>query len=248
MLAFVSVLATMSAASAAVAATPDVSLVQAVNRTERAPTFRYVMTVSVARTNHAAVMLHIEGARSRTALTVHVQELSAALPNGVAVPGPQQSALIDGPFLYEGAPNGIAVYGKIRWLRLPVARIGPQAPALSAVRDLSPAPLMRLLDEWRHAKASSANGWFRGSVAYDDPIVLTALSGITHGIEFRDIHFAAHAGTEGYLHTISVTGRTADGLRTLRVDARLFAFGQPVRVKIPAEGTFMDQKLLDLEE
>lgn len=248
MLAFVSALAVASAAMAATPAAPDVSLVQTVHSTDGVSTLRYVMTISIARKQQPTLRLLVRGTRSRTSLAIHVQESARDAADGVSVPGPHQSAIIDGPFLYEGAPNGAAVDGSIRWLRVPVARIGQSAPALSNVRNLSPAPLLRLLDEWTHAKTRSADGWFRGAIAYDDPIVLAALSGMTGGVEFRDIRFSAHADKDGYLHTIRVTGRTADGMRALTVDARLYAFGWPVRVKVPGEGTFMDQKLLDLEE
>lgn len=248
MLALVSALAVASAATAAGPAAPHVSLAQAVRRADGVSTLRYVMTISIARKDEPTLRLQVRGTRSGSSLAIHVQESSTDAADGVSVPGPRQSAIIDGPFLYEGAPNGVAVAGGIRWLRVPVARIGQKAPALSNVRNLSPAPLLRLLDEWTHAKARSADGWFRGTVAYDDPIVLSALAGMTGGVEFRDIRFSAHVDEQGYLHTIRVTGRTADGVRALTVDARMYAFGWPVRVEVPGEGTFMDQKLLDLEE
>ena len=82
----------------------------------------------------------------------------------------------------------------------------------------------------------------------DDRIVLTALSGMTGGIEFRDVAFTARIGDDGYVHAISVTGTTADGSRTLLVKARMFGFGRPVRVAIPGEGTFVDQKTIALAE
>lgn len=248
MLAIVSALAVASAATAATPVEPDVSLVKAVHTTDGVSSLRYVMTISIARRDGPTVRLRVRGTRSRTSLAIHVQESSTDAAGVVSAPGPHQSAIIDGPFLYEGAPDGLAIDGAIRWLRVPVARIGQKAPALSNVRSLSPAPLLRVLDEWTHARARSADGWFRGSVAYDDPIVLAALSGMTGGVEFRNVRFSAHADTAGYLHTIRVTGRTPDGRRDLTVDARLYAFGWPVRVVVPAEGTFMDVKLLGLAE
>lgn len=247
MLTFVSALAAASAAMAATPATPHLSLVEAVRTTDGVSTLRYVMTISIARRDQPTLRLLVRGTRSRTSLAIHVQS-STALADGVSAPGPHQSAIIDGPFLYEGAPDGVAIDGAIRWLRVPVARIGQKALALSNVRNLSPAPLLRLLDEWTNAKGRSADGWFRGTVAYDDPIVLAALSGMTGGVEFRNLRFSAHADKSGYLHTIRVTGETADGMRALTVAARLYAFGWPVRVNVPAEGTFMDEKLLDLAE
>jgi hypothetical protein len=246
--ALVSALALASAASAAAAAPPQsaVSLVQAVRATEGVSSLRYVITISIARRGRSALTLHVRGTRGRASIAIHVQESSDTL--GVSVPGPRQSAILDGPFLYEGAPDGVAVDGTIRWLRVPVARIGQDATPVSMVRSLSPAPLLRVLDEWGRANVRSPDGWYRGTVPYDDPIVLSALSGMTGGVEFRNLRFSAHAGKDDFLHTIRITGRTADGERLLTVDARLYAFGWPVRVDVPAEGTFMDQKLLSLEE
>lgn len=249
LLAFVS---TFAVASVALAATggraPKSSLVQAVSQTRQAATMRYVLDIAVARAHYPAMQLRVQGTTSHRSLYIHVQAISSVLADGTAVPGPQQSAMIDGPFLYEGSPNGVAVFGHVRWLRVPLARLGPGSKVVATVHNLSPAPLLRLLDEWSRGHMHSPNGVFRGSVAYDDPIVLTALSAMSGGIEFRGIRFTARIGNDGYVHSIRVTGATADGSRTLHVTARLFAFGRPVHLVPPGEGTFMDQKSLALAE
>jgi len=248
-LASVSIFAVASVAPAATGKkAPNVTLVQAVSRTNKAPTLHYMLDISVARAHYPSTGLHVQGVRGRGSLLIHVKALAAVLADGTAVPGPQQSALLDGPFLYEGAPNGIAIAGKIRWLRLPVARIGPQASAIRSMRNLSPAPLLRVLDEWSRAKTRATKGVFHGTVAYDDPIVQTALSGMAGGVQFRDVWFTARVGADGYVHTVHLAGRTADGRRTLSVYAHLFAFGRPTHLTPPGEGTFMDQKTLGLAE
>jgi hypothetical protein len=248
LLAFV---ATFAAASVAIAAagdkeTPKASLVQAVSNTNRVPTLRYMMDVAISRAHSPAMQLHVEGTRGADALFIHVRQMSSGQSGGTAMP--QQSALIDGPFLYEGSPNGIPVLGHILWVRVPLARLGPGAKVISTVHSLSPAPLLRLLDEWSQARTHSPNGFFHGTVAYDDPIVLTALSGITGGVEFRNLWFSARIGDDGYIHSVLVTGRTADGSSTLRVVALLYAFGRPVRLTPPGEATFRDPKTLALAE
>jgi hypothetical protein len=248
LLAFVS---TFSVASVALAATeakaPRSTLGQAVFRTSHAASLRYAMVISVARRHYPATELRIRGTRTTGLLFVHVKAFSTVLADGTALPGPQQSALIDGSFLYEGSPNGVAVAGKIRWLRVPVARLGT-SKAITTMQNLSPAPILRLLDEWSKVRTRAPHGVFRGSVAYDDPIVLAALSGMTGGIEFRNVAFTARIGDDGYVHAVTVRGKTADGSRTLLVTVRMFGFGRPVHVSIPGEGTFMDQKLLGLAE
>ena len=114
------------------------------------------------------------------------------------------------------------------------------------MHNMSPAPLLRILDEWSNARSHASGGRFHGTVAYDDPIVLTALSGMTGGTEFRHVFFSVKIGGDGYVHSIRVTGATADGSKSVIVTARLFGFGRPVRVTPPREGTFIDQKLLSL--
>ena len=249
LLAFVSTFAVASVALAATGGKPPRStLGQAVYRTNHASSFRFAMIIAVMHAHAPATQFRIHGTRTTGSLFIHVRAFSTVLGDGVALPGPQQSALLDGPFLYEGAPNGVAVQGNIRWLRIPVARIGTNAPVIDAIHNLSPAPLLRVLDEWTHVRTRTSTGVFHGSVAYDDPVVLTALSGMTRGIEFRDVVFTARIGADGFVHSIVVTGKTADRSRTLKATVSMYAFGRPVRVSIPGEGTFMDQKLLDLAE
>ena len=250
LLAFVS---TFAVASVALAATgreePKASLVQAVRQTEHASSLHYVMEISVKRTHRPTMKLHVRGARGSGSLVIHVSTFTSLVNDGPAdSPGPQQSAFIDGPFLYEGAPDGVAITGKIRWLRVPLARLGPSAPALSAMHNLSPAPLLRIIDEWSNVGSHSPDGVFHGTVAYDDPIVLTALSGMSGGTEFRRVFFSAKIGDDGYVRSIRVTGKTADRSKTVTVAVHLFGFGRPVGVTPPREGTFMDQKLLGLAE
>ena len=57
-----------------------------------------------------------------------------------------------------------------------------------------------------------------------------------------------YGSDDGLIHGIRVTGITADGTTTLDIQARLFAFGRPVHLTPPAEGTFMDQQLMQLSE
>jgi hypothetical protein len=249
LLAFVSI---FTVASVALAATggdaPKSTLAQAVSKTNTVSSMRYVMVIAVAREHYPAMQLQVHGTRTTEVLYEHIKAYSSILSGGPAIPGPQQSALLDGPFLYEGSPDGIPIAGKIRWLRVPTARIGPSAKALVTMHNLSPAPLLRLVDEWSYARTRTLHGVFRGTVAYDDRIVQAALTGMTGGIQFRDVSFIARVGSDGYVHSIAVRGKTADGTRSVSATVRMFAFGRPARVAIPGEGTFVDQKSLTLAE
>jgi hypothetical protein len=141
LLAFVS---TFAVASVALAATgdkaPKSTLVQAVDHTNRAPSLRYALDISITRPGSPAMSLHVHGIRGRDSLFIHVKAMAGALA------GPQQSAMLAGPFLYEGSPNGVAIAGKVRWLRLPIARIGSRARPIETMHNLSPAPLLHVLD------------------------------------------------------------------------------------------------------
>lgn len=244
LLAAVSIFAVTSVALAGKGGKPPwATLLQAVAQTNHVGSFKYVMTIEVAQENRPTAELQIHGTRGPSLLFVHVKAISST-----ALPGQQQSALLDGPFLYEGAPNGIAVYGSIRWLRVPVSSLSPSSKALTSMRNLSPAPLLRLVDESSLARRHMSTGLFSGRLAYDDAIVHTALSGMSGGIEFRKVRYTARVGADGFVHTINVTGTTADGSRTLTIRARLHSFGLRVDLKPPAEGTFMDRKLLNLAE
>lgn len=243
LLAFVSIFMVASVALAATGGkAPTTTLVQSIKRTNHAPTFRYALDISVVRPGAPELTLHVNGIRGRGSLFVHVRAMADAIV------AQQQSALLDGPFLYEGAPNGVAIAGKVRWVRMPVARIGRDARPIQTMHTLSPAPLLRVLDEWSHGKTRSPNGAYHGVVAFDDPIVQTALAGMAGGTQFRDVHFFARVGIDGYVHAIRLTGHTADGTRRLSVNAQLYAFGRPVTPQIPREGTFMDEKTVGLAE
>lgn len=242
----IGLVSTLFAASAGLASsgkqTRSLALNRAVSRTARVASLRYVMDIAVIRRRYPATVLHVTGARGVGTLVVHVKSLAQVLADGTQIPGPSQSAMLDGPFLYEGAPNGVAINGGIRWLRVPVAHLGKAAQALATMRTLGPTPLLHVLDESPVARTRVRGGTFKGTARYDDPIVRQALTALTGGIEFRSLRFEAKVGADGYIHVIKMTGRTADGARALSVSARLYAFGRPVRLTPPAQGTFMDDK------
>ncbi len=76
----------------------------------------------------------------------------------------------------------------------------------------------------------------------------TAITRLSGGVEFRDLRVTAQVGTDGLVDGIGVTGTTADRATTLDIEARLYAFGRPVHLTPPAEGTFVDQQLTQLAE
>jgi len=207
----------------------------AIRATESASSFRYLIVISVVRSSLPA-QLTLRGVSGPGKLFVSARQAS----------GSEAAAMIDGPFFYERAPNGVAVDGTIRWLRVPIGAGGRSAAALNAVRTMTPAPLLRVLGE-SHARPTRGSG-FAGKVDYDDPIVRSAITLLSGGIEFHNLRVLAKLGDDGLIHGIRVTGITADGTTTLDIQARLFAFGRPVHLTPPAEGTFMDQQLVQLAE
>ena len=85
------------------------------------------------------------------------------MPDGTTLPGTRSAALLDGPFLYERAPSGLAVFGAVHWLRLTVADLAPASPDLAAVNAMTPAPILRVLEAARMARAPIGAHLFHGT-------------------------------------------------------------------------------------
>jgi hypothetical protein len=212
------------------------TLDQVVARTARVASQRYTIDVQITR-NGFPTVLHIRGTAAPGTIFVHVK-MGAA--------GPDDAALLDGPFFYLRAPSYLHVTGRVRWQRVAVSTLGPDSPALTSLHDMTPSPLLRVLGEARAAAVSPAATVFRGTVAYDDPVVVTALQGLTGGVEFQDLRVTAWVGRDGLLRGVRIAGRTVDRKTTLDLNAKLFGLGRAVHVVPPAEGTFFDRQLLKL--
>jgi hypothetical protein len=222
------------------------SLAQALRNTTHVSSQRYAMHVTITRGKLPAT-LNVRGAIAPGTMSVRIAMTAVTLPGGTKVPGPDGAALLDGPFLYLRAPSSVVVFGKIHWLREPVSSLRPTSSELRSVRAMSPAPLLHVLAE-SHSHPNASGRVFRGTVAYDDPIVLTALRHLTSGLEFQALHVTAWVGRDGLVHRIALDGHTADGSATLHFTAHLFAFGRAVSVTPPKPGTFIDKRLLGLDE
>lgn len=219
-------------------------LAAANGKTARAASVHYTVSVTMTK-KHQPLTLHIAGGASRDAVAVHLRLGDLTLRDGTKLPGTSGALLMSKPFLYERAPNGIAVFGNIRWLRLQVGSLSPHSEVLSTMRALTPSPLLRLVAQ-SQLRPTGVRGGFFGAVAYDDPVVRTALHALGGGIEFRGLHLYVQVARDGRIHTVRLTGRTADGKTTLSLVARLFGFGTPVKVVPPKPGTFMDRQLGEL--
>jgi hypothetical protein len=203
----------------------------ALARTAHVSSLHYAFRVGI-RENGRPLALHIRGQSDANTISVHL-----------ATAGMSAAELLDGPFLYEQAPNGMVVNGKWRWLRIEVKRLRPGSSAIAVVHALTPTPLLRVIAEGR---MRGTGRLYRGEVAYDDPIVRTALARLTGGIEFRQLQLVVHVGRDGLIHGLRLTGKTADRSSTFELVGRLFAFNRPVHVSPPKPGTFMDAQLVQL--
>lgn len=222
--------------------TAGVDLRHAAAATARASSVHYTFVVRLQKKEQPLV-LHISGGSSRTATAVRLRLADLTLSDGTTMPGATGAVMLSSPFLYERAPDGVAVYGNIRWLRLHVLGKSPHSQVMSTVRSMTPSPLLRIIGEAR-LHAVSTSGSFAGTVAYDDPVVQTALHTLGGGIEFRNLRVFVKVGKQdGLIHRVQLTGRTADGKTKLALRARLYGFGAPVTVVPPKPGTFMDQQL-----
>lgn len=214
-------------------------------RTAQQSSIHYVVDVRLQK-DLQPMTLRIAGASSRDALAVRVSVGSVTLPDGTIVPGTTAKVRMKQPFLYAGSPNGIPVFGQIRWLRVRVLDLPANSQTMSTVRTLTPSPLLRVISATK-LRAAGKEGWFSGAVAYDDPVVRTALNALGAGLEFRTSRLAVKIGADGLVRAVWLTGRTADSRTTFALRAKLFGFGQPVAVVPPKPGTFMDPQLLALE-
>ena len=242
--------ATLGAASVALAApatttTPRTpSLARAAARTAHVRRQRYSLELTLVegKTTH---IVRASSAVAPGTISVALELDAVTLPTGDILPSSSTAGLIDGPFLYERAPDGLSI-GGANWVRISLARLGPSSLALRGMHGMTAMPLLHVLGE-AHAYPITRNASiFRGTVAYDDPIVVTALRPLTVGLQFRDLRVAAWIGPGGLVRHIRLTGHTADRTTTLLIDAHLFGFGRPVHVTPPAEGAFMDESLLQL--
>lgn len=224
-------------------AAPEPTLARAAARTARSASQRFAIDVRITRSAKPLV-LHVRGAAGPQAATVDLKLDDSRLPDGTVVPGVHGALLLDGPFLYERAPRSAAVGGKLRWIRLPVGD-AHSAGGLRSLRDLLPAALLRVLGR---AHANPRGGVYAGTLAYDDPLVRRGLSTLTGDVEFRRLRVTAWLGADGLVHRARISGNTADGSSTLRLDARLSAFGAPVQVTLPPQDALLDpvrERILD---
>jgi hypothetical protein len=220
---------------------PQMSLAKATASTAHVSSQHYTVDIRITK-NKQPLTLHIHGATAKHMISVRLKMADVKLPDGTVMPGPSGAELLDGPFLYERAPSNITIVGPIHWLRVPVSALSKASPALSSLHDMTPAPLLRVLNESHAISRTESSRVFSGPVAYDDPVVRSALTSLTGGLEFRHLRIAAWIGKDGLVHRLQLTGRTADGSRTLSLVARFFAFGRPVTVTPPALGTFLDKQ------
>jgi hypothetical protein len=243
------VLALLGAGAFALAAfaagkSSSVDVMKANAQTARAPSVHYTFTVRMEK-HKQPLVLHIAGGASRYKTAVHMRLADVTLPDGTTMPGATGAILVSRPFVYERAPDGIAING-MRWLRMSVLHKSPRSRVLSTVRSMTPSPLLRVVAESR-LHPTSTTGAFAGTVDYADPIVQTALHALGGGLEFRNLHvYVVVDKHDGLIHRVQITGRTADTLTRFSLHARLFGFGAGVKVVPPKPGTFMDEQLARL--
>jgi hypothetical protein len=203
-------------------------------KTAQAPSVHYHVAITL-RKAHTPTTLRIHGASSRNRLLAKL-----------AVGSQKGTIMLDSNFLYETAPSGIVVLGNFSWLRMDVGRLTPHSQTMSTLRSLTPSPLLRIVSEAK-LHALKRHDIFVGTVAYDDPVVRTALRDLANGYEFRQLHLRVVVGGDGLIHRLLLAGRSADHKTTFVLRARLFGFGTPVKIVLPKQGTFMDPALERLQ-
>lgn len=221
------------AAARGTAAAPPPTLAGALARTAHVASLHYVFHVDIKR-DGLPLVLRIRGQSDARTISVRV-----------ATSMMSSQEVVDGPFLYEEAPNGMVVDGRWRWLRVDLSALRPDSSAIAVLHALTPSPLLRVIGEGRLVGTHSV---YRGGVAYDDPVVRASLARLTGGLEFRQLRLTVWVGGDGLVHRLRLTGRTADHSSSLLLTAHLFAFNRPVHVSPPKPGTFIDKQLAQLDE
>jgi hypothetical protein len=214
-------------------------------RTARAESVHYNVAVTLTMKKQP-MTLHIVGGASRQGLAVLLRLDDLQLSDGSSLPGATAAVRMSRPFVYERAPAVAGILGKVRWLRLSTLGLSPRSSVMSHIHALTPAPLLRVVAEAK-LRPTGTTGSFAGPVAYDDPIVSTALASLNGGLEFRNLRVHVVVGRDGLVHRVRIDGRTADGTSTLRVRARLYGFDRPVKIVLPKPGTFLDHQLEQLQ-
>jgi hypothetical protein len=209
-------------------------LAEVLTRTSNVASLHYAVHIAI-REKGTPLAVHIRGQSDAHTISVHFG--SAGMSGG---------ELVYGPFLYEQAPNGIAVFGKVRWLRTTLARLPADSRQLVMLRALKIGPLLQVVGRG-HLHGNTAGHVFHGSVAYDDPVVRASLTHLTDGLEFRALRLTVHVHS-GLIDRLRLTGETADGSSKLSLTAHLFAFNRPLHLVPPKPGTFMDLELEQLSE
>jgi hypothetical protein len=209
-----------------------------------------VQTANALTAKAASVHYHfaITLKKSKTPMTLHIRGASSPgrLLAKLVLGSQKGTIMLDSNFLYESAPSGIVVLGNFSWLRMDVGRLKPHSQVMSTLNSLTPSPLLRIVAESKlHALPRSAV--FVGTVAYDDPVVRTALRDLANGYEFRQLRLRVVVGRDGRIHRLLLAGSSADHKTTFVLRARLFGFGTPVKITLPKQGTFMDPALERLQ-
>jgi hypothetical protein len=209
-------------------------LAGALTRTSHLASLHYAVHIGISQ-NGTPFALHIRGQSDAHTVSVHFE-----------AQGMSGGELVYGPFLYEQAPDGIAVYGKVRWLRTTLSSLPANSRELKTLRALKIGSLLDVAERG-HLTGNTAGHMFRGPVAYDDPVVRDSLAQLTGGIEFRKLRLTVSV-RRGLVDWVLLTGKTADGSSALTLAAHLFAFNRPLHLVPPKPGTFMDLELEQLSE
>ena len=218
---------------------PRPSYAEAAARTLRATSERFSIDVTIVK-NLRTVTLHVNGAEGPGKLKLRLKLDDAKLGDGTPVPGVTGAVLIDGPFLYEHAPSGMAI-GKLQWLRERLSELRPSSQNLRNIRSMTPRSLLAVLDSAR-IRATADRFVYSGWLAYDHPAVRRGLGPLTGDVQFRSLRALVLLGRDGRVHRIRITGKTADGRTDLQLLAHLYAFDRPVKVKTPPMDAFLDPK------
>ena len=225
-------LAAVLAASAAASSPRGTTLARAAERTALQPTLAFDLTAQIETRGAVPSVLHAHGALGRDTARVALK----------VADGPSADERTDGAFLYLRSPGGDL------WVREPLAALPPDAPELRLLHALSPRTLVLAAARARDLRRSDGGRVYHGVLPYADRVVSDALAGLESGRQYRRLRLTAWVSREGRVVMLLLGGRTADGSSTFLLALTLGGFGEPVSVRPPRAGSFVDLGLGRLSE
>jgi hypothetical protein len=229
------------------AAARPVSLAQAAARTAAQPSLAFDLRAQIETIGRLPYVLTAHGALGRDTSHVTMKVADLHLPDGTVLTGPSAVEQTDGTFLYLRSTVTAPLTGGL-WVRERLDALRAGSPELQILRALSPRALLRVLARAHELRRSDGGRVYHGWLPYADPLVSRTLAGLEAGTQYRQLRLTTWVSPQGRVLMVLLSGRTPDRSSTFLLTLTLDAFGKPVAVTPPRQGSFVDFDLDRLSE